>query len=260
MKKVRKDLLKTVAAGVLASTIAVVSMPLGCAKKDKPLPAGTVRLTVNYYRPAADYTGYNMWIWADGQDGSGYQFTADATIKDKTWKTLTADLQNVKSSGNAIGVIVRQSTAGNDWAWQTGDMMIPADKIVNNKCSIYLMQDDDKIYYSPDDVSFANRIKNARFTCFDYVYFDTSAKITAGSVFKVKYDADNVVATLDCSEDANKSVVGENYVNIKLPEQLDIGKNYKIVDEPANFDESVNFLACDVSKSRLYSSEKFDEL
>ncbi len=260
MKKVRKDLLKTVAAGVLASTIAVVSMPLGCAKKDKPLPAGTVRLTVNYYRPAADYTGYNMWIWADGQNGSGYQFTADATIKDKTWKTLTADLQNVKTSGNAIGVIVRQSTAGNDWAWQTGDMMIPADKIVNNKCSIYLMQDDDTIYYSPDDVSFANRIKNARFTSFDNVYFDTSAKITAGSVFKLKDDADNVVATLDCSEDANKSVVGENYVNIKLPEQLDIGKNYKIVDEPASFDESVNFLACDVSKSRLYSSEKFDEL
>lgn len=264
MNKVRKDLLKTVAAGVLATTMAAVSVSgvLGCGKKEKekPVPAGAVRLTVNYYRPAADYTGYNMWIWADGQNGNGYQFTADATIKDKQWKTLTTDLQNVKSSGNAIGVIVRQSTAGNDWAWQTGDMMIPADKIVNNKCTIYLMQDDDTIYYSPDDVSFANKIKNARFTSFDTVYFDTSAKITAGSVFKIKDDADNVVATLDCSADANKNVVGENYANIKLDEELDFGKNYKVVDEPASFDEKVNFLSCDVSKTRLYSSAKFDEL
>lgn len=263
MDKARKNLLKTVAAGVLATTMAAVSVSgvLGCGKKkEKPVPDGAVRLTVNYYRPAADYTGYNMWIWADGQNGNGYQFTADATIKDKTWKTLTTDIQNVKTNGNAIGVIVRQSTAGNDWAWQTGDMMIPADKIVNNRCSIYLLQDDDTVYYSPDEVSFANRIKNARFTSFDSVYFDTSAKITAGSVFKIKDDADNVVATLDCSADANKSVVGENYATVKLPTELDMGKNYTVVDEPASFDENVNFLSCEVSKTRLYSSDKFNEL
>jgi pullulanase len=71
----------------------------------------STKVTVHYTRFAEDYTGWNVWLWPFGKDGAGYDFTG----KDDFGVYGTFTVPNTGSS-DSIGIIIRQSTSGSDWA------------------------------------------------------------------------------------------------------------------------------------------------
>lgn len=257
---------------VLIAALAIISMPFTLlatrhnsnAKAEVTVSAAIpdVTLTVNYYRLASDWTGYNMWLWPQGGDGRSVQFDAETvTIKNKQWKTVTTTISNINTAdnGNAIGVIVRKSTADNDWAEQTKDMFITSDKIVNNAVTIYLIQGDDSIYYSEDDVNLANRLTRAAFNSMNSVYFSTSKAIAETSRFNL-YEGDIVVGSLIAAD--NPQIVGKQTGVIDFATgEIDLTKTYTIKDEPtdAEFDEDVHFAPRAVSKADIFEYSQFNE-
>jgi len=75
------------------------------------LPAASEPTIIFHYnRPDGAYENWNMWIWAQGYEGAGYQFTGDTTYG----KYLRAPLSNWAGS-EVVGFIVRKSLPNEDW-------------------------------------------------------------------------------------------------------------------------------------------------
>ncbi len=78
--KKRANGFKLILALLSVLIIAVVALPLAaCGSGDDeedvplgPIPEGSLRLTVNYLRPKADYTDWEMWLWAPTGAGGDY--------------------------------------------------------------------------------------------------------------------------------------------------------------------------------------------
>lgn len=120
---------------VLAVTAAV--MPA------QALPAST-NVTVHYQRYDNDYTGWNLWLWPKGKDGAGYSFTD----RDAFGVFGTFTVPNT-AAADAIGVIVRLSKGGNDWAAKD----VGVDRFITSfnpdlSAEIWLVQDQEQIHYS----------------------------------------------------------------------------------------------------------------
>jgi len=107
-----------------------------------------VKLVVHYQRPAADYAGWNLWLWKNSSnnandksiDPKGVQFNGD----DSFGKVLTLEIPDMKSFDD-IGIIVRL----NDWAQKDVD----ADRFIsvfdaNGKAEVWLRKGDTQIHYS----------------------------------------------------------------------------------------------------------------
>lgn len=112
------------------------------------LPAHALKasttVTVHYQRFDNDYTDWNLWLWPKGKDGAGYTFTT----KDSFGVSGTFTVPNTASS-DAIGIIVRLSKGGNDWAAKD----VSEDRYIttflpDGSAEIWLIQDDKQIYYS----------------------------------------------------------------------------------------------------------------
>lgn len=264
--KTTKAKSKKLMALLMTLLIAIFAFPLaacggggGDGKDDGPVPEGSVRVTVNYFRPQGDYDNWNMWIWSNGAEGIAYQFkSGTVTMAGEKWKTLTADIAGVDlTKEDPIGIIVRKGNwDAKDW---DGNRFIPADKIVNGRVTIYLAQGREPIYYDAQtaaDAATSNTIKAAAFSSFKALYISTSINITATSHFKVYDDSDNVVAELNCAETTRYN--GKDYATIKFDEAVDITKTYRIADEPAGgFDKLVNFVGRNVNMASLYVTNEF---
>jgi hypothetical protein len=130
--------------GLLITVLAAIALPTvsSAAAPDD------VKLVVHYQRPAADYTGWNLWLWKNSSnntldksiDSKGVQFNGE----DSFGKVLTLDIPDM-SGFDDIGIIVRL----NDWAQKDGD----ADRFIsvfdaNGKAEVWLRKGDLEIHYS----------------------------------------------------------------------------------------------------------------
>ena len=273
---------KRTAVFLVAAIMAFFAMPLGCGdgvgggtttpsgptEDNTPIPDGSARVTVNYYRPDGNYTDWDMWLWGSS-DGVGAAFNGKKTLGGVEWVTASADIAYEAGVGdNAIGFIVRKG--GDAWSGKDidGDRYVPETEIKNQRVTLYLISGVETAYYSEEDAlagleqSTKRKISEARFTSFTRVYIITSKEITNKSFFKVKDAEGNIVASYDCSATENSTVVGRKALSIKLDDgkELDVTKSYTVVDEPASFDDEANFLECKVMKSTAYGEARFDEL
>ena len=259
---------------LILSALMLVTIPLACnggnGKEELgPIPEGGARVTFNYFRPDQNYTGWNMWLWAKGTGSIKDQndFTSDVRIGDMNWKSLTATTDGAVTpdeDDNLIGFLVRL----NEWEEKDvdADRFVTSDKFVDQQATVYLISGYTEIFYNEADAieamneSMRKRIKVATFTSFERIYFETSDKITTQSVFKLKDQDGNVIATLDCSKDG--TFVGDTYGSISLPKgvKLDVKKTYTLVDEPETIDEDINFSKATVGKGQAYGSKDFDEM
>lgn len=273
------DKIKRLALFVLSAAIALLAMPFGLFASARHADAqvttaeangsggdvnrsavlSDVTLTVNYYRSAGDYSGWDLWTWAVGGQGTAAEFT-DVTIDGKAWKTTTVTYPTITpdDSNRAIGVIPRKG--GDSWTEQTGDIYITADLIVDNAVTIYLVDKNETIFNSAED-ALANKITSAYFFEFAKLHIETSKPITDKSVFKLKDSANTVYLTVDCSAEANSSYIGKTYANFDLTDfDLQFSETYTMYDEPSgDFDKEINFAKADVNKYRLYDTAQFAE-
>lgn len=107
------------------------------------LPA-TTTVTVHYQRYDNDYTGWNLWMWPKGKDGAGYTFTD----RDAFGVTGTFNVPNT-AAATSIGIIVRLSKDGNDWAAKD----VSVDRFIASfrpdmSAEIWLVQGQEQIYYN----------------------------------------------------------------------------------------------------------------
>jgi pullulanase len=135
---------------IAAALFTVCLLFLSCSKKAEP------SLTVHYYRYNGDYAGWNVWAWPSDPpgDGTGFLFEPekDTKEKDKQEGFITARIffkDEAEASRNIreIGVIIRKSENGNDWA----EKDITDDRFTSEK-EIWLVQGDPEIYATKPEI------------------------------------------------------------------------------------------------------------
>ena len=130
--------------GLLIAALAGIALP---AISMAAAP-DVVKLVVHYQRPAADYTGWNLWLWKNSSNNAndkpvdlkGVPFNGD----DGFGKVLTLEIPDMKSFDD-IGIIVRL----NDWV----EKDVGADRFIstfdaNGKAEVWLRKGDTEIHYS----------------------------------------------------------------------------------------------------------------
>ncbi len=130
-----------------------------------------VKLIVHYQRPAADYTGWNLWLWKNSSnnandkpvDPKGVQFNGD----DGFGKVLTIEIPDMKSFDD-IGIIIRL----NDWA----EKDIDADRFISTfdatgKAEVWLRKGDAEIHYSLPTAAIKENPAIAQAKIFDSLEF-----------------------------------------------------------------------------------------
>ncbi len=114
-----------------------------------------VKLTVHYQRTAADYSGWELWLWRNMINGTdtdvnkaGVKFTGD----DSFGKYVTLDISNMDKYDN-IGIIVRKG----EWLAKDIDIDRFITKFNSDGTSeVWLRQGDTTIYYSQPSSSVQN--------------------------------------------------------------------------------------------------------
>jgi pullulanase len=104
------------------------TVPARAAPTVAAVAEGTTRLTLHYKRTRGDYTGWNVWAWADGADGKAYKFTGS----DDYGAVAVIELPVVAKK---IGFIVRLNE------WEAKDT--EADRFVDvsgNSAEIWVLQ------------------------------------------------------------------------------------------------------------------------
>ena len=114
--------MKGAVAALISTAFAVLGM---VAAPSAAHAAGTDRtLTIHYYRPAADYTGWNMWVWGATSPDSNGASVAFANVEG----VPTVDCAGVKATFTITdatlttfgGGLFRKSVTGNDWSAKDG--------------------------------------------------------------------------------------------------------------------------------------------
>lgn len=99
---------------------------------------------LHYFRYDGKQSDWNMWIWPEGKDGSGYAFTG-VDAEGFAVGTYT-------SVSPKIGVLTRLSVPGNDWSAQEMDRKVemPAGQTT---ADVYMVENDPKVYFTKPDTS-----------------------------------------------------------------------------------------------------------
>ncbi|NLJ80673.1 MAG: type I pullulanase [Firmicutes bacterium] len=120
---------------------------------------GQLELTIHYYRYDGDYQGWNVWAWSGNDQGRALQFIAE----DDYGYVARASFGQTTDAGE-IGFILRRSEVGNEWAAKDGgDRLIPLYRASDRgRLEVWLMQDDPRIYYLPEDVDKQPRLLRAK--------------------------------------------------------------------------------------------------
>lgn len=215
-------------------------------KNTSATPAGEGDLTVNvhYHRYDEIYDGWNLWFWPDGSDGASYDFTGS----DDFGKIATIKTQ---SSAGKLGMIVRL----NDWEQKDidSDRYIETSKAVNGVLDVYLVQGDENIYFSADEMDLSPKFLSAALTTAKRIAvkvtspYDCSAE-NAKDGFKVIDQEGNGYELLNVFATTESQVTSTFNINMKEP--LDLANSYHIYSE--------TYGTVDVGYGEVYSTSDFE--
>lgn len=121
----------------------IVSAPGSSPNSEAPT---SVDITVHYVRYDENYTGWNVWTWLPNEDGRQEDFT------DENGDHVVTFTQTNEAGIDSVGLIIRQSIDGNDWA----DKNTPDDLYISSfpdgKAEIWIVQGNSTIFYSGDNL------------------------------------------------------------------------------------------------------------
>ena len=117
-----------------------------------------LEVTFHYYRHDGDYSGWNLWIWGDGEPGRTLQFVGSDTFG----HVARTVLKQQTDSAN-LGLVLRKSVVGQSWATKDGgDRLIPLYwTCPDGTLAVWLMQDDPQLYWRAEDVDRNPRLVKA---------------------------------------------------------------------------------------------------
>lgn len=204
--------------------------------------ADTITLNLHYYRYAEDYAGWNFWLWPQNGDGFNCNFSSGDSYG-------VVSSYRVSQSVGKVGFIIKL----NNWENREsgGDRYIDLSKAKNGVLDVYLLENDENIYYSSATIDKSQKIFNASISDFNKIALTLSKPIdvgsTATSTFTVK-DSSGKTYTISglSSGDGNTSTKS---VVLTLGSELDITKTYTVT--------STQFKEKQAVMGDIYNTTKF---
>lgn len=182
------------------------------------IDSGNKTLTVHYVRYDDDYEPWNLWLWAEGQEGSVYEFTET----DEFGVVANATIPNSAESAS-IGIIVRT----NDWQKDVSEDRFISNFDSSGRAEVWLIQGESEIYFEVPEVG--PKFVGAQIDELRLVSVSTNEKIdVAGDgpgEFRIVSDSGEV------SIDAARSRFVNTFTNeilIELSSDLDLGVTYRV--------------------------------
>ncbi len=135
-------------------------------------------LRIHYYRYDQDYTGWDLWVWEKGREGSPYMFHYQEYLNGEAQKAAkVAEIDLSGFEGRELGVIVRRG------GWHERDLYVdryftlPKDC---TSCDIYLVQDTADVYVSESQLCLSPGFESAIFENFREIFIRLQASAQFG--------------------------------------------------------------------------------
>ena len=126
----------------------------------------TLELQIHYLRYKEDYEDWSLWLWTDDKDGKEYAFSNQ---NDTAYGVETTVIVPHVSDDTSIGILVKYG----DWEQKDieQDRYLDLTKAENRVLQIYLLQGDEHIYYSREDIRTGSRMMNAFYDDINQISF-----------------------------------------------------------------------------------------
>lgn len=135
-------------------------------------------LRIHYYRYDQDYSGWDLWIWEKGREGSVYIFNQHEYLDGDTQKkSIIAEIDVSGFESREIGIIVRRG------GWHERDYYYDRYYLMSEKAKtesedIYLIQDTADIFRSFDELHLTPGFEKAIFENFREIFVSLQAPAT----------------------------------------------------------------------------------
>ena len=197
-----------------------------------------VTIALHYHRPDEAYDGWDVWAWADGQDGAGYEFTE---VDGEFVATIP-----VKAGVTRVGFIVR--SGGNNWSAKDidADQFIELPDVLRGTVHIYVESGvEGYTRVDGEDVVTGVLISSAKYDYDAGIVIVTATGPVKGElkeVFTVS-GADGEHAISDAAE------TGANTYSLTV-EGLDLNQSYTLIFDGTEYK---------INMPNIYSTESFEE-
>ena len=205
-----------------------------------------ITVNLHYYRYAGDYTDWNIWYWPEGGAyDKGFEFNGEDEYGKVATHQFPADVAK-------LGFIVRRG----NWNEKDcdGDRYIDMSKAVDGVLDIWLLQNDETIYYDRSQVDTTPKILGAAFSSTDRILVKLTEKIKTDDpenvkLFTVKdstgkeYKISKLFATSTSTETNNFLII--------LEDKIDMSKGYTL--------SSTKYSDVSVSFGSVFSTDAFEE-
>ncbi len=208
-----------------------------------PPAEGQIAVNLHYYRYDNNYTGWNVWFWPEGGDGTANNFTGE----DDFGKVCT---YNVDASAGKLGFIVRL----NEWEAKDtdGDRFIDLSRAKDGKIDVYVIESEETFHYDKNNADLSPKFLS--------VSLQTGTTIKVKVTLPVKTDATDSLKLFklvdaDGKEYEISSLFSESgeaaEFDIIMKEKLDLAKSYKIVSD--------TYGEISLAFGAIYSSKDFED-
>ncbi len=239
MKKTNISTKKRALSGILALCM-VVAMTAACAV---PVLAssGGVTIALHYNRPDGAYDDWDVWAWADGQDGAGYSFTE---VDGEQVAVIP-----VNPGVTRVGFIVRQGGSG--WAAKDVDMdqFIELPDVVRGTVHIYVESGvEGYTRVDGDDVVSGVLVSGAKYTPAADDKTGTVSVTTTGAVKGEPKEAFTIQGPKGKVEIAEAAETGAGQYALTVP-AMDLNQSYKLIFDGTEYK---------ITMPNIYSTESFE--
>ncbi|WP_255298589.1 type I pullulanase [Brevibacillus dissolubilis] len=124
---------------------------------------------IHYFRYDNHYEGWNLWMWPEGREGTAVEFTE----QDDFGKVATVQFTDVAEL-KRIGLIVRRSVPGNDWAEKEYGERFISRYNEHGQTEIWLVQGESRLFYHRSDVDLSPKIVRATIDEWNQITLETN--------------------------------------------------------------------------------------
>jgi pullulanase len=134
-----------------------------------------MQLKVHYYRYDQDYSGWDLWLWPKGSDGTAYPLDGIAGFPGHPESSMRyADVDITDFPVPELGLILRHNGwNGRDWDSDRYVNLVAFPS--NREPEIFLVQNSEQIHLSPDRISIIPTAERAVFRNFREIFIQMQA-------------------------------------------------------------------------------------
>lgn len=130
-------------------------------------------LRIHYYRYDQDYTGWDLWLWEKGKEGSSHMFHSQEHLNGNEQRiSMIAEIDLSHFGSRELGVIIRRG------GWHERDLYVDRYFKVPENCTsydIYLVQDTPDIFTSESQLCLSPGFETAIFENFREIFIRLQA-------------------------------------------------------------------------------------